>query len=120
MRVIDLLKDVMKEDLSNLQIDTPREGYTLVSGLCFEYVIANEFTTFVNLDGETKILRINSKNSRGFYSIGIGTTKIKGWLSFPLNSHLISLDLQDFSNIDQDESYLVLKYGKSILDEMKD
>lgn len=118
MRVIDLLKDVMKEDLSNLQIDTPREGYTLVSGLCFEYVIANEFTTFVNLDGETKVLRIDSKNSRGFYSIGIGTNKIKGWYMSPSKSY-ISIDLQDFSNIDQDESYLVLKYGKSILDELE-
>ena len=117
MRIIDLFKNVMNEDLSKISLDTPRKGYTTVSGFCFEYLNANDFAIFIDLTGETKILRIVSKNSRGSYSIGIGTNKIKGWYMFSSKSH-ISIDLQDFSNIDQDESYLVLKYGKVLLEEV--
>ena len=94
MRIIDLFKNVINEDLSNLLLDKPRKVYTLVSGLCFEYVDSKQFTSFVNLDGDTKILRAVSKNSRGFYSIEIGTNKIKGWYMPPSKSHII--DLQDF------------------------
>lgn len=93
--------------------------YIRIMGITFECINPVMYRRFVDLDGETKVLRFLYRTVLGFYSIGIGTNKIKGWLSFPLNSHLISLDLQDFSDNDQDESYLVLKYGKSILDELE-
>ena len=113
MRIIDLLKDIVNVDLSN----TPNKGNVIILELCFECLDSKEFKNFIDLSGEHKILRIVSKNSRGFYSIGIGTNKLKGWYLSPSKSH-ISIDLQDFADINQDDSYLVLKYGKTLLEEI--
>ena len=114
MRVIDLLKEVIITDIFYM----PENRYIRMMGITFEYINPVMYRRFVDLDGETKVLRFLYRTRLGFYYIEIGTNKTKGWLSFPLNSHLISVDLRDFSDIDQNESYLVLKYGKSILDEL--
>ena len=111
MRIIDLLKDAMNVDIP----DKPVYSYINICGLNFEYLAPVYVNPEYNLTGETKIIRYIIDNGR-YYSIGIGTSKLKGWIKIIHPDSFIALDLQDFVN--QDESYLILKYGKILLDEI--
>lgn len=111
MRIIDLLKDAMNVDIP----DKPVYSYINICGLNFEYLTSDSVNPYYNLIGETKIIRCLICNGR-YYSIGIGINKLKGWIKLEHPGSFIALDLQDF--LEQDESYLILKYGKTILDKL--
>ena len=113
MRIIDLLKDAMNVDIPDIPVNRSRS--ISICGLNFEFLSADSVNPEYNLTGETKIIRCLICNGR-YYSIGIGTNKLKGWIKFEHPGSFIALDLQDF--VEQDESYLILKYGKMILDKI--
>lgn len=113
MRTIDLLKDIMNVDIPDIPVY--RHNSIRICGLNFEFLTSDSVNPDYNLTGETKIIRCIICNGQ-YYSIGIGTNKLKGWIKFVHPGSFVALDLQDF--VEQDDSYLVLKYGKMILDKL--
>lgn len=111
MRTIDLLKDIMDVDIP----DIPVNRSISICGLNFESMNSDSVNPDYGLTGETKIIRCIICNGR-YYSIGIGTNKLRGWIKFAHPGSFIVLDLHDF--VEQDESYLILKYGRLLLDEI--
>ena len=110
MRIIDLIRNI-----SPFCIDIKNQRIFL-EGLLFELDTSDSFDRSYNImEYEDTIVRYRPKHNR-YYSIGIGTRKLRGWITISSLQPRILLDIQEIIN--EDESYLILKYGKILLEEV--
>ena len=110
MRIIDLIRNI-----NPYNVETTNEK-VLLGGLLFEIDSADVFNDSYDLIRyEDYIVRYMPYHNR-YYSIGIGTRRLRGWINIGDNQPRILLDIQEIIN--NDDSYLVLKYGKILLEEV--
>lgn len=103
MRIIDLIRNFY---INN--IDADRDCYS-VGDFCFERIKLG-----MKQDEEYIFRYIFDTGS--IYSIGLGCNKITGYILLIKSIDPIVLDIQEILN--EDDSYLVLKYEKILLEEI--
>ena len=87
----------------------PIETVILLGGFCFERIK-------LEMEQDEEYIFRYIFDTGPIYSIGLGCNKITGYMLLTKSIDPIVLDIQEILN--EDESYIVLKYGKILLEEI--